>query len=210
MISIGNMKHFVLYAVFIPVALTGCNRSTDNRGVLHQETEIAELEAKIAALENALEMQQAMPAVNPAPTTPDLNDDLAGTGATVSERGNEVIITVGNEILFSSGSATLTPKAKRSLKQIVNAINNRYPDDAIRIVGHTDNQPIVRTRKKWSDNWELSGARALSVLREIVNAGIPESRIHFAGFGEHQPIAGNNQRSGRSQNRRVEIIVSLP
>ena len=172
--------------------------------MLHQETEIAELEAKIAALENALEMQQAMPAVNLAPTTPDLNDDLAGTGATVSERGNEVIITVGNEILFSSGSATLTPKAKRSLKQIVNAINNRYPDDAIRIVGHTDNQPIVRTRKKWSDNWELEPA--LSVLREIVNA-IPESRIHFAGFGEHQPIAGNNQRSGRGQNRRVEIIV---
>ena len=205
------MKNILLSALLIPAVLTsyGCNRTSDNRSVLHRETEVAELEAKIAALQDALEMQRAAPAPVAEPANePGINDDLAGTGATVSERGNEIVITVGNEILFSSGSATLTNSAKRSLKQIVDAINARYPDNAIRIVGHTDNQPIVRTRNKWSDNWELSGARALAVLREIINAGISESRIHFAGFAEHQPIADNSNRSGRSKNRRVEIIIT--
>ena len=141
-----GMKTLMLSALLVPLMLaaTGCSRGADNRSVLHRETEVAELEAKIAALEDALEMAKAMPTpvVEAEPTAPGINDDLAGTGATVSERGNEIVITVGNEILFSSGSATLTASAKRSLKQIVDAINARYPSNDIRIVGHTDNQPV--------------------------------------------------------------------
>lgn len=192
--------------LIVALFLGGCSRPEGDRSVLHRETEVAELEAKIAALNDALALERSRPAPQPA-AGPSLSDDLEGTGASVAQRGSEIVITVGNEILFASGSATLTNGAKQSLGRIVQVINQRYPGKQIRVVGHTDNQPIVRTRNKWSDNWDLSGARALAVLRQLISAGIAPDHIHFAGYGEFQPVAGNQSRQGRQNNRRVEIIV---
>ncbi|TVR44520.1 MAG: OmpA family protein [Planctomycetota bacterium] len=204
-------KPFTLLACTLIAATvgTGCSRSEGNRTVLHRETEISELEARINGLRDALALERsrpAAPAPQPAPRDT-MADDLAGTGATVSRRGDEMVITVGNEILFASGSANLTNNAKTALARIVRVINQRYPGKQIRVVGHTDNEPIVRTRDRWSDNWDLSAARSLSVLRELISAGISEDRIHFAGFGEFQPLVSNNTRENRARNRRVEIIV---
>lgn len=200
--------HLTTALIAAALFASGCVRDTDDRTVLHRETEIAELEAKIGALEASLAQERArVVEVPPQPSGPSLDDELEGTGATASTRGREVVITVGNEILFRSGSADLTADAKRSLSRIVQVINRRYPGKEIRVDGHTDNEPIRRTRDKWSDNWQLSGARSLSVLRELINAGISEDRIFFAGFGEFSPVADNATRANRQQNRRVDIVV---
>ncbi|TVR12410.1 MAG: hypothetical protein EA401_09045 [Planctomycetota bacterium] len=207
--TISTMKLYLTTAILAAATLfsSGCVRDQDDRTVLHRETEIAELEAKIGALETALAREQARVVEVPEPTGPSLDDELDGTGATTSTRGREVVITVGNEILFRSGSADLTANAKRSLARIVEVINRRYPGKEIRVDGHTDNEPIRRTRDLWSDNWQLSGARSLAVLRELISAGISEDRIFFAGFGEFSPVADNATRANRQKNRRVDIVV---
>ena len=87
-------------------------------------------------------------------------------------------------------------------------LRNNFPTATIRVEGYTDNQPIQKLKDKFESNWELSAARATSVLRYLVNQGhIDPSRIYLAGFGEYHPVASNNTATGRAKNRRVGIVV---
>ena len=79
------------------------------------------------------------------------------------------------------------------------------PDQPIGIEGHTDNQPIAKSG--WKDNWELSLARARSVLTTLVAHGVAPNRIAATGYGEYRPISSNDTAKGRAKNRRVEIVV---
>jgi chemotaxis protein MotB len=82
----------------------------------------------------------------------------------------------------------------------------RELDNAIRVEGHTDPVPIHNSA--YQSNWELSAARAASVLDELVRvSGIHESRLSIAGYASQRPIAANDTAEGRSQNRRVDIVV---
>jgi len=74
------------------------------------------------------------------------------------------------------------------------------------VAGHTDNMPLGKGGA-FKSNWELSTARALEVVRVMVASGIPAHQLAAAGYGEFDPIAGNETKEGRAQNRRLEIIV---
>ena len=74
----------------------------------------------------------------------------------------------------------------------------------IDIVGHTDTDPIKKS--KWKDNWELSAQRSLAVVRYLISKGIPKETILEVGRGESQPVASNSTESGKAKNRRVEIV----
>ena len=83
-----------------------------------------------------------------------------------------------------------------------------FPDETIRIEGHTDNDPIKRTKQLYQSNWELSAVRAATVLHYLIdNCHLDPEKLYLAGFGKFQPVASNKNKSGKKKNRRVEIVV---
>ena len=118
-----------------------------------------------------------------------------------------------SEILFSSGEAVLSEGGKKQIKQIANlilSISDKIPsniDWILRVDGHTDDKKIKGG--KYKNNWELSQARALSVvlyMQEFLN--VPAYRLAATGFGEYQPVNKENSEKARDQNRRIEIKLT--
>ncbi|MGA0541173.1 peptidoglycan -binding protein [Neotabrizicola sp. VNH66] len=119
-----------------------------------------------------------------------------------------------SEVLFRPGSADLAPEGQAqiaSVVQILNEIRQEIPpgiDWIIRVDGHTDNVPISGTGA-FRDNWELSQARALSVVRYMQDElGFPPDRLAATGFGEYRPVAEGNTEAARAQNRRIELKLT--
>ncbi|MDD3367749.1 MAG: flagellar motor protein MotB [Lachnospiraceae bacterium] len=114
-----------------------------------------------------------------------------------------VELTLKGSLLFDSGSAVLKDESLPALAQ-VGIILERYADNTIEILGHTDNVPMSSDR--YANNNELSSARALSVFDYLVgNTSLNPADIIHAGRGEYVPVADNSTPEGRSKNRRVEI-----
>ncbi|MCX8027109.1 MAG: OmpA family protein [Thermodesulfovibrionales bacterium] len=131
----------------------------------------------------------------------ELIHELPGVNVKRDSRG--IVITLTDAISFASGSAELTNEIKPFLdgvSRILRTITNK-----ITIEGHTDNVPIVSGR--YHSNFELSTARASSVLRYFIDKGLMPDRFAIAGYGEFRPIADNTNADGRARNRRVEIII---
>jgi chemotaxis protein MotB len=80
-----------------------------------------------------------------------------------------------------------------------------YDDKIVRVVGHTDNVPIATAQ--FPSNWELSAARATTVVRFLQSTGVPPERLSAAGRGEFSPVASNDDADGRRKNRRIEITL---
>ena len=110
------------------------------------------------------------------------------------------------EVFFDSGKAELKKEAYPILDKVVVFLAKDVPDRNISIEGYTDNEPIKYSG--WASNWELSAARAMSVLHYLVDdKEIDSHRIQATGFGEYQPIVSNDTPEGRQKNRRVEIVI---
>jgi chemotaxis protein MotB len=131
----------------------------------------------------------------------DANHLNAVIGLTDLKEG--IQITLKDVIVFDSGSDHLKPNFIPILQDMVGLI--KTVDNSIVIEGHTDNQPIHTAQ--FSSNWELSGARALSVLHYIQNQNVDPVRLRFAGYGEFKPIYPNDTAEHREANRRVNIII---
>lgn len=123
---------------------------------------------------------------------------------TMIRRRGLVIRLLTDRVLFDSGSAELRPEAAPLLVQISRlvSLNSSHP---IAVEGHTDTVPIATGR--FPSNWELSGARASSVVRFMVGHGVSPSRLEATGHAGLRPIADNDTAEGRSRNRRVEIVL---
>lgn len=133
-----------------------------------------------------------------------------GDGAAVRDTAEGPMIQLPETILFGSGLAKLKTKGEVALEKIAKHLTSR-PSAIVRVDGHTDNDPIVRSKYIWESNHHLSAGRALSVLHYLVNKGhIEESRIHIAGYGPNRPIASNKNKAGKMQNRRVEFLILSP
>jgi len=122
----------------------------------------------------------------------------------MSEKG--LVITFVADVLFDSGKAKIRTEAYDSLNKVAQVLQENVPQLNIGIEGHTDNIPIKSSG--WKSNWELSSARALSVLHYLVdNKGIAPERVSAIGYGEYNPVSSNDTREGRQLNRRVEIVI---
>jgi chemotaxis protein MotB len=124
----------------------------------------------------------------------------------VSETNNGIHITIGDPALFDTGKDEIKTIIFPVLEQIVEVINTG--DENVRVEGHTDNVPIHNDRFK--DNWELSIARAMSVIRYIRDQQVIDPRrLRPVGCGEFHPVASNDTQDGRALNRRVEIFIEM-
>lgn len=134
-------------------------------------------------------------------TAMDKFDKIEGITTIVDERGLRLIL--GESVLFDSGSSVLKEKAKEILSGVVPII--KKVKNRVSIEGHTDNIPIKSVR--YPSNWELSVARAMSVLNYMLEVhSIDPLRLSASGYGEWRPIASNVTPEGRAKNRRVEIV----
>ena len=127
----------------------------------------------------------------------------AGQLAVVIDRGR-MVIELPQDILFPSGSATLSSDGARTLREVASVLAT-LEGRTFQVEGHTDNVPIATAQ--FPSNWELSSARALSVVRILIEGGVAPEALSGAGYGEHQPVAPNDDRETRRLNRRIEIVM---
>ncbi|MBU0721698.1 OmpA family protein [bacterium] len=130
-----------------------------------------------------------------------------GHGPTISleEAQEGFVIELPASLLFKSGSAVIeNDDALLFLKRVALIIEELPNNMEVTVKGHTDNQGPGKT-SPFKDNWELSSARAISVLQELLLDGVDPARISAAGYAEYSPLATNATKSGREKNRRVEL-----
>lgn len=124
-------------------------------------------------------------------------------GITVRRSSRGMVVSFEDSVLFSSGSAEVRRAATPLMEKVAGIIKNT--ECPVVIEGHTDNIPIRQGR--FSSNWELSVARAASVLERLVkDYGVRPERLSASGYGEFRPVAPNTTPAGRAKNRRVEIV----
>lgn len=127
----------------------------------------------------------------------------AGQLSVSIDRGR-MVIQLPQDVLFPSGSATLGTEGREVIER-VGTVLSEFSDRQFQIEGHTDNVPISTDR--FPSNWELSSGRALAVVRLLIAQGVLPENLSGAAYGEHQPVAPNDDRESRSLNRRIEIVM---
>ena len=138
--------------------------------------------------------------------------DILGDQEGVRIEGDRFVFS--SEVLFDLGSADLSAEGRGEIAKVADILRNvadEIPegiDWIIRVDGHTDDVPL-RPGAAFADNWELSQARALSVVRYMIDAlAIPPDRLAANGFGEHQPVNPADTPEARAQNRRIELKLT--
>lgn len=204
---------FVIAAVVTLVGLTGCTNwekkykalavEHENLKGLYENCqagsgqtagiadELASCRAEVQSLTEQLEGCNKAPAQKTGFEGFDQSYDAA-TGL--------LTVTLPDAILFDSGKITLKSSSKSQLNKIVEVLQQNYGGKKVDIVGHTDSDPIKKS--KWQDNWQLASERALAVVRYLQQKGISAAGLRGVSCGEFRPVGSN-----KSQNRRVEVVV---
>jgi chemotaxis protein MotB len=124
----------------------------------------------------------------------------------VYNKDGKVYVSLEEKLLFKSGSDVVDPKGREALKSLVKVLSNTKNINVM-IEGHTDNVPIKT--KQFQDNWDLSTARATSIVRILTeDNGFDPARVTASGRGKFHPIKTNETEEGRANNRRTEVILS--
>jgi len=166
--------------------------------------ELVDQQQKLMRLQSLLEQQKAQGKL--------LKDKMAealkgfsSNELTVVQKNGKVYVSLSENLLFPSGSAVVNPKGVDALSKLA-AVLNLNSDVAVNIEGHTDSIPI---RGRFSDNWDLSTARANSIVRVLVNNyKVDPLRVIASGHSYFDPLQSNSTAEGRAKNRRTEIILS--
>ena len=136
-----------------------------------------------------------------------LSEELRKGQLQVRQLKGMLTVDVAEQLFFDSGRANLKDTGKQVLQKVAESLKG-YEDKAIRIVGHTDNVPITKgLQKVFPSNWELSAARATTVVRFLQDAGIEPERLVATGRAEYAPVSPNDTTEGRQKNRRIEITL---
>ncbi len=175
------------------------------------ETKLAAEEAEKALLEKERAAKEAE--IQRLTKT---HQDLEKSLQTEIEKGDirikqvrdRLTINMVDRVLFASGKAQVKPAGLKVLKQVSDILKN-VADKQIRIEGHTDNVPIgAGLKSRFPTNWELSTARATSVVRYLIEqGGVDRVNLSAVGYAETRPVAGNDSEEGRTSNRRIEIVL---
>lgn len=131
--------------------------------------------------------------------------DLKGQ-VDVTVEQQQVKLGIHEGILFFAGDAALSHSGAEVLDELAHMLRDR--PWLITVEGHTDNQPIATPR--YPSNWELSAARATQVTRYLIDQGVSSQRLRAVGYADTHPKTSNAQAEGRAQNRRVELVLTVP
>ena len=182
--------------------LTSENQRLRDRTV-QTSGELAACQTRCDSLQNELANRPELP---PKPSKNYLlPEDLKETGLNVERRGNHTVIAIPSDLFFRSGSSSLNGSGERALMQVASVLKKKYPQGKIRIEGHTDSDPIRKTKKQFHCNFDLGFERAHRVAHTMTEkGGIQASRIVCESYGPYDPI----DPSSKTKNRRVQIVIA--
>ena len=137
-----------------------------------------------------------------------LQDEISKGNITIQQVRDRLTINMVDRVLFDSGQAQVKQAGMKVLKQVGDVLN-QISDKQIRIEGHTDNVPISsKLQDRFKTNWELSTARATTVVRYLIDqGGVDRQYLSAVGYADTHPLASNDSEEGRSSNRRIEIVL---
>jgi chemotaxis protein MotB len=182
---------------------------------LHEER--AALKSQIQALKGSLDSAQGEIANAGAKTSDKATEKTAESenakfpeldklGIAYGTRGGNMVISIPSSISFASGQSVLSSDGQKALKQVAATLKKQYPTQRYSIEGHTDSDPI--SKSKFTSNRDLSVQRAMAVLTYLVEeCGIKDDQCIVAGHGQYDPVAPNDNKDDKAKNRRVEIVV---
>lgn len=218
MFTLSRTQLILLGFLFVSMLLPGCTnwqRRYEYLAVEHENlkgrydkisgesqqmaTRISEDQRTIEELTRQIEEDKRTPA--------DATGFGPGYDVAFDAAAGTITVTLDNTILFSSGQATLKSATSNELNHILSVLKSKYAGRLIDVVGHTDSDPIKKS--KWKDNWELSAQRALAVTRYLVNKGVSAGTVRASGCGSARPVSSNASSRGKAKNRRVEIVVYM-
>jgi chemotaxis protein MotB len=133
-----------------------------------------------------------------------LRDAIGAGTLAVEVRKGKMLVKLGDAILFDPGQATLKSDGQRALRQVAQALKE-IPERDFLVAGHTDNRPIKNS--PYASNWDLSTARAVTVVRFLQGEGVDPRRLAAAGYSEFDALADNDSADSRALNRRIEVVV---
>jgi chemotaxis protein MotB len=179
-------------SMFEPLTVTEPRNGPSHHSTSTYDSETTQSAEAVAQLEAvAQEVEQAMSSL--------VEQKLIA----VRRHGHWVEVEIRTDILFPSGVATLSPAAIDILRQLAQTLKP-FPNP-IRVEGHTDNRPI--STRVFPSNWELSSARAASVVHLFTEQGLVPARLAVIGLGEYRPAQSNDTAEGRNANRRVVLVI---
>ena len=165
--------------------------------------------------EQKTELEDAKRAVSEAQERGKLLDDLQAKfkrlvdagHLKVTTRHGRVVLQLHNDVLFDKGEADVKPDGQKAIGEIAATLKT-VGAKRFQVAGHTDNEPITTDKKKeFPTNWELSAARAISVVKLLVAQGVDPNTLSAAGYGPYDPVAPNGTPDGQAHNRRIEITL---
>jgi chemotaxis protein MotB len=118
--------------------------------------------------------------------------------------GGKMVVVLATDILFGSGSASLSKDGKAAIGEVSQVLAG-IPKRTFQVEGHTDDVPIGTAQ--YPSNWELASARAINVVKAMIESGMPAERVSAASYGQFRPAVANDTKENKAQNRRIEIII---
>ena len=212
MINFANICKLSLFVLFVG-SITGCAELKELRGlnnkqsltIRDQASEITQLKGQNDKLSQELQLDDEEKVR--------LRNELEklakaiGEGAIVRDTIEGPVIQLQEKVLFDSGLAEIKKSGEEALLKIAAYLKERQTA-LLRIDGHTDSDPIIKTKHLWDSNHHLSAARALSVFHFLTKREkISSDMIHISGFGSNRSIASNDTKEGKKTNRRVEFLI---
>jgi chemotaxis protein MotB len=175
-------------------------RQSDQETNKQLAEDVSAKQAEIDALKKQIEVQKKSPADA---------SGFSGLDVKFDPNAGTITVTLASTLLFDSGKVELKKTTIAELDKVSSVIKQKYSSKMVDVVGHTDTDPINKTKDLWKDNWELSAQRALAVLRYLQGHGINEKYLRAVGSGEAHPVDTNSTAAGKARNRRVEIVVHM-
>jgi len=187
----------------------------DNQQITDLKNQVGLAQSQAITEDQKAQLEEAKRAVQEAQERGKLLEDLktkfkrmidAGH-LKVTTRHGRAVLQLHNDVLFDPGEAVVKPGGKQALVEVAATLRS-VGGRRFQVAGHTDAEPLTpATKKKYPSNWELSAARAISVVKLLVESGVAPGELSAAGYGPYDPIASNGSADGQAKNRRIEITL---
>jgi len=187
---------------------TGKTKSLEAQ-VSELDTQVAATQARLKAVEDekaqaeAKASQLAISNAQREKLAQSLQRQIKEGQVEISELRGKMTVKLKDKVLFASGSAALGREGKKALEAVADAFKDLHDRNVV-VAGFTDNMPVGRAGP-FKDNWDLSTARAVAVVRYLASKGLDPAMLGAIGFSQYRPVVPNNTPANRSLNRRIEI-----
>ncbi|MDD5209487.1 MAG: OmpA family protein [Elusimicrobiales bacterium] len=204
-VTYGDLMSYLM--IFFLMMFSFSIAKTDKSKSRKYEESLANIQKSFGGKVDKKRMERAQAQETESKMENNLKESMAAGGISnlvqIQSNARMVKLVLTEGVLFSSGASDLKEPAKKVLAPIAAELK-KLPNDVI-IEGHTDNVPIKHGR--YSSNWELSMARAYSVLQYMATQGIQSNHLAGIGYGDTRPVGDNARPEGRAKNRRIEISL---